>query len=347
MASVNSEEFHFSIHGTTIKYCTASPLLAIPITHLMHCFRSDVFQGPVDFVVQFNEVSCRREIPIVVDSSSERLFSRTGTTVGDRHRTAWRCDVVRQRGRLIIDCHEEGLVTIEDRTGETEGYVVRPDEMPSAVVEWFFHLALTELMKRRGAYTLHATALERDGLGILIPGNSGQGKTTAFLSLLRAGYRYLSDDHPFIRQGESELELLPFPMKIDVTEQTIALFPELQTADPAVFHPGFIKRYFHTRDIYSSPLGAACRPAMIVFPQIVDASSSQLELLSKRAALAALLPQGMVVYDQEIARKEFDVMAALVRQADCYVLRFGRDILELPQLIEPFFNSISLPAAAE
>lgn len=337
VVSVNSGELHFSIHGITIKYSTSSPLLATPVTRLLHCFRS-VSQDPVDFVVRFNEVSCRREIPIAVDPSSECLFSRTGTTVGDRLRAAWQCDVVRQGGRLIIDCHEEGLVAIEDQTGETEGYVVRPDAMPSAMIEWFFHLTLTELLKRRGLYTIHATALEKDGLGILIPGNSGQGKTTAFLSLLRAGYRYLSDDHPFIRQGESELELLPFPMKIDVTEQTITLFPELQAADPALFHPGFIKRYFHVRDIYPSPLGTSCRPAMIVFPQIVEAPSSRLELLSKREALAALLPQGMVVYDQDVARKEFDVLAALVRQADCYELHFGRDILELPKLIEPFLT---------
>lgn len=129
-------------------------------------------QDPIDFIVRFNEVSCRREIPIVVDSSTERLFSRIGTTVGDRLRAAWRCDAVRQRGWLIIECYEEGLVAIEDRTGETEGYVVRPDAMPSAVIEWFFHLTLTELMKRRGLYALHATAIEKDGLSILIPGSS-------------------------------------------------------------------------------------------------------------------------------------------------------------------------------
>lgn len=71
---------------------------------------------------------------------------------------------VRQRGWLIIECYEEGLVAIEDRTGETEGYVVRPDAKPLPVIEGFIHLTLTELLKRRGLYALHATAIEKDGL---------------------------------------------------------------------------------------------------------------------------------------------------------------------------------------
>src|SRR5207244_1150026 len=106
------------------------------------------------------------------------------------------------------------------------------------------HFALTELLKRRGMYTIHATALERNGRGVLIPGDSGRGKTTCFLSLLRAGYRCLSDDHPLLRQDGSHLELLSFPVKIDVTEKTIGFFPELQQANGRL-RQGVRKRYFY------------------------------------------------------------------------------------------------------
>ncbi|MGD9852188.1 MAG: hypothetical protein AB7T38_13060 [Nitrospirales bacterium] len=68
-------------------------------------------------------------------------------------------------------------------------------------------------------YALHATALvEKDGQGILIPGCSGRGKTTAFVSLLRAGFRCIFDDHPLLHETQEQLELLAFEEKVDVAE---------------------------------------------------------------------------------------------------------------------------------
>jgi hypothetical protein len=52
-----------------------------------------------------------------------------------------------------------------------------------------------------------------------------------------------------------------------------------------------------------------------------------------------LLPQALLVYDPEVARREFQVLAKLVQQVDCYRLHFGRDILELPKLITPLLEN--------
>jgi hypothetical protein len=230
------------------------------------------------------------------------------------------------------------MFVIDRVQGRAEGYLVRPREMPASLIEYLFHLALIELLRCRGLYTIHATALEKHGRGILIPGNSGRGKTTSFISLLRAGYRYVSDDHPLIRDVDTHVDLLPFPIKINVTEDTIAFFPELQNASETVLRPGFPKRAFYAEELYPTAIGECCRPALVLFPHVVDAPHSSLEQLPKSRALEMLLPQALLVYDPAIARREFQVLAKIVQQVDCYRLHFGRDILDLPKLITPLLE---------
>jgi hypothetical protein len=65
---------------------------------------------------------------------------------------------------------------------------------------------------------------------------------------------------------------------------------------------------------------------------------SWLEPLPKSRALEVLLPQALLVYDPEVARREFQVLAKLVQQVDCYRGHFGRDILDLPKLITPLLE---------
>ena len=44
------------------------------------------------------------------------------------------------------------------------------------------------------------------------------------------------------------------------------------------------------------------------------------------------------MYDETVARREFQVLSKLVQQVDCYRLHFGRDILDLPKLITPLLE---------
>ena len=98
------------------------------------------------------------------------------------------------------------------------------------------------------------------------------------------------------------------------------------------------KKFFQAEDLYADSIGSSCTPAMIMFPHVVDVPHSSLEPLPKSRALEAILPQGLLVYDQEVARREFQVLSRLVQDIDCYRLHFGRDILDLPKLIAPLLE---------
>ena len=331
-------EYLFSLYGTPVRYATASPLVAAPVNELLKHFRRDSLEESAPLTLYFHAVQDRADIPLTMSPSARQLSSGTGAAVGDRRETGLPYEVIQDEGRLIADFHDAGVLVIDGVQGRADGYLIKSETLDANLIEYLFHLALIELLRRRGLYTIHATALEKHGRGILIPGNSGRGKTTSFISLLRSGYRYLSDDHPLIRDAVTHVEMLPFPIKIDVTEATRAFFPELRNAPDHILHPGSPKRSFHAEDLYPTSVGDTCEPAIILFPHVVDKPHSCLEPLPKSRALEVLLPQALLVYDPEMARREFQVLAKLVQQVDCYRLHFGRDILDLPKLITPLLE---------
>jgi len=333
-------EYLFSMYGTAVRYITSSPLLAAPVEELLRHFRRNSLDESVPLTLCFRAVQERAEIPPILSPAARHLCSGTGVPAGGRPEDELPYAVSQDRGRLIVNFHDAGMFVIDRAQGSAEGYLIKPQRMPASLIEYLFHLVLIELLRSRGLYTIHATALTKNGLGILIPGNSGRGKTTSFISLLRSGYQYLSDDHPLFRDAGDHVELLPFPIKVNVTEDTIAFFPELRDAPDHLLYPRFPKRAFYAEEVYPTSIGACCRPALVLFPQVVDATRSHLEPLPKSRAMELLLPQVLLVYDAEVARREFQVLAKLVQQVECYRLHFGRDILDLPKLITPLLEQV-------
>lgn len=333
----------YTVHGVGIRAVTNSTLFVEPMDLLFRYFPSMRGGGVRDeLVIELDAVAHRGEIPVGVPADGTTLFEKSGQAVGDSERTAWACRIVMHQGTLYADFYEQGLIVIYGEAGRAHAYVIRPEAMHPDILESHVHFMLTELLRHRRLFVMHATALEKHGRGVLIPGYSGRGKTTSFLSLLRSGYRYLSDDHPLLTNRDGQVELLSFPMKVDVTAHTVSFFPELREAPAGVLHQGPAKRYFFVEDVYDQvALGDRCSPALVLFPHVVDADRSWLEPLPQSRVLQELLPQGLVAYDQALSREQFTVLSQLARQVSCYRLNFGRDVEALPQLIDPLLERVA------
>src|SRR5581483_3243880 len=113
-----------------------------------------------------------------------------------------------------------------------------------------FTLALIEFMKRRAYYSLHAAALSVDDRCILLAGTAGAGKSTLTVALLRAGLSFLSDDLVFLKHSAAGIQALAFPEEIDVTDETIRLFPELADLLKLQQPHGWRKRQVSAESVY-------------------------------------------------------------------------------------------------
>jgi len=76
--------------------------------------------------------------------------------------------------------------------------------------ESIYHLA----DRSSGGGVLHAGALSHRGRGLIIPGRSGAGKTTATAWLVRNGFDYLTDELVFIPEGTRRLLTFTRPLNV-------------------------------------------------------------------------------------------------------------------------------------
>ena len=332
----------FDIHGIPLLVETELPVLAMGVADLLQRFPMAPLESGEALRVRY-----RREATGLAPTPSdlsppqgELVFSSAWDNAFDLARQfGIGLDIYRHDEHLLFDYHRHGRLLIDTRKGVLDGCLVEPIDLhPAVLTSFFFLLPLSELLASRGLHMIHAAALERNGRGVMIPGLSGSGKTTCCISLIRAGYRCLSDDKPFLRGNGSRIELLAFPERIDVTERTISFFPELGAALQGDLTTGHRKKQFHPEALYPGSTAETGQPDLILFPQISGESKSRLEKLSKIRALETLLPHTLVVLDPELSECRFDLLARLVEGAECYTLHFGHDVLDLPRLVGPLLE---------
>lgn len=148
-----------------------------------------------------------------------------------------------------------------------------------------FHLWTRDLP----AQLAHAGAMAKNGVGVLIPGQSGSGKSTSCLNLLCAGYDYLGDDYVWVELGEQ--------LKVFSLYQTAKIEPENLHERFEYLKP-FIKNkaeyeqqkaVFDVNDIMpnagiiSSPIKAILLPKVAYQPQTAFRKSSPTHALMAMA----------------------------------------------------------------
>lgn len=200
-----------------------------------------------------------------------------------------------------------------------------------------FTLPFIEVLKRRGFYNLHSAGLSMGDEGILLPGTSGSGKSTLALALLRAGFGFLGDDFLFLTAFGSECRALAFPDEIDLTAETIDLFPELRSQALLSRRTGWPKYQLAVGAQSGAPIVSSCRPSVLIFPQVAHQPRSVLRPIGPDEALLELAPN-VLLTDPEASRAHLKTVAALVNQTRCYRLETGRDFDRLPSILSELMS---------
>jgi hypothetical protein len=186
-------------------------------------------------------------------------------------------------------------------------------------------VALVETMKRFGRFSLHAAGLSLDGRGVLVPGSSGSGKSTLTVTLVRAGFDFLSDDTVFLQPTTEGIWVSGFPDEVDVTDTTVSMVPELAHLAHRSLRPGREKHGFRIEDVFDTTVVAGCRPVALVAPRLVEGVGPTLEPLSAGEALLQLMPN-VLLTDPKASQAHLDVLGELARTIPCYRFSPGSDL---------------------
>ncbi len=195
-------------------------------------------------------------------------------------------------------------------------------------------IGIFETFKRFGRFPLHAGALARHDRGVLLPGTSGAGKSTTTVALVRAGFDFLGDDTVFLSSvaeapssasDAAGITVTGFPDQVDVTVHTVAMIPELGHLLEEPLLPGRYKHSLRVEDLFASRIVASCRPALLVFPQVVSGQRSRAEPLDASGALRGLLPN-VLLTDPTASQSHLDMLGRLARTVPAFTLLAGSDI---------------------
>jgi hypothetical protein len=170
----------------------------------------------------------------------------------------------------------------------------------------------------------HAAVVEKNGVGVLLTGRGGSGKSTTTVAALFEGLRTCGDDFVMVDQGGNQpcAHALYDTVKLD--EPALERMSQLK---PHVANPvrdADQKARVHLTDTMPQSLIASTPLAAVVQPVITQDQQPSLQPVSAGLVLRALAPTTMFLLRGE-ERILADKLAALVRILPTWQLRLTQD----------------------
>jgi len=166
----------------------------------------------------------------------------------------------------------------------------------------------------RNGLVLHAAAVVKGQLAVVLPGNTGAGKTTLTAHLVRRGFRYLTDELTYLPFGSSLVTGFPRPLGLKVSGRSLV---ETERWDVV---PGS-----STTLVLPEAASHAGAPATglsaIVFPRFE--SGAQVSALPLTAAATAMRLMGTLLNARNLDGHGFAEVTAAARRTCGFELTFG------------------------
>jgi hypothetical protein len=197
---------------------------------------------------------------------------------------------------------------------------------------------LAWLLRERGRFTLHASAVARRGTGLLFAGQSGSGKSSSALAMIQAGWDWLADDAALLQPG-AEPRLFGFARGFCFHPALAGRLPGL------VGEPVADKQFASIDGLFPGRRVATCRPAAVLLPRVTPAGTSRLVPASPAEVLLALLPaSGFILAGGAAARARAQMQAlrGLVSAVPAFRLHAGPDIFGNGAALEALLRSAGL-----
>jgi hypothetical protein len=222
-----------------------------------------------------------------------------------------------------------GAVSIFDAETATAFYWAR-DEIPAWERSAPLRTVLHWWLGRRGATFAHGGVVGLDGVGVLLAGRGGAGKSTTALACALSGLDYLGDDYVGLLPGERP-EALSLYSSAKVTDRSIELLPGLARFVSARSEDEEKSLLFLHPELQAQLVPRVALSAAVV-PELGQDGRSRLEPVSQAAAFRALAVS--TVYQVPGRGAEtLRTAGSLLRALPAYRLTLGSDPLEAAGLI--------------
>lgn len=223
--------------------------------------------------------------------------------------------VKKTRGIKLTVKHDEGQWHLNDHKTKLKRKLNQPGDLIYHLTDRIvYHLANSA----QGVHCLHAASVSFEGRALVIPANSGAGKSSFTTWLVANGFDYLTDELILI---DTKRQIQGVARPIQIKPHGIDAIQSL-LQEPDQVQPGKL-----ANAVPISSLGGSASPhikhdlAVMVFPKYKADSGFELVKLSGAEAGMALM--GNHVNARNLEGHGFREMMAIIRQTPCYSLNYG------------------------
>jgi energy-coupling factor transporter ATP-binding protein EcfA2 len=214
-----------------------------------------------------------------------------------------------------------------------------------STLEWLTNEVTTALIKAcRERLLLHAAGLAHEGLGLILCGQSGYGKSTLAAWLTAVGFDYLTDELVAVRLNPEEMTGLPRPICLKKGSAFVwqhwlpktARHNLIPLADETVFLEPTLLR--------SRSVCSFATPRIIIFPRYMAGGPFVAQPLS--AGQTAFQLMRHLVNAKNIPERGFTAIARLARQVGAYCLTYT-DVARAAGWIERLVSDFHCESAGD
>jgi hypothetical protein len=205
--------------------------------------------------------------------------------------------------------------------------------------------ALSFALIKRGLEPLHGTAVVIGNGAVVFLGDSGYGKSTLAATLLRSGYRLLTDDLLIVRPSSGRgMVAYPGPPRIKLIERGAnVLLPDLRQRAPMNLRGGKLVIPLPNGDGF--PNGVPIRAFYVLMPPRAGRRRSTIQLrpLSQRQAFLALTRNTFNARLASAARlaQLFELTTRVVAEVPVKALAYPRRFSVLPKVRDRLLEDLT------
>ena len=219
------------------------------------------------------------------------------------------------KGIKLVVSTEDDMWVLCDKSADLERKLKTPGDLIYHLTDRIvFHIA----DKSINSYCLHAAAVSFAERALLIPANSGSGKSSFTTWLVANGFDYLTDELILIDQDH---QVSGVGRPIQIKSHGIEAVSSLITNPEMVFSGKLVSAVTVDALGGSSSACLSHQLTTIIFPKYDKDSGFQLSKLSSADAGMSLM--GNYVNARNLEGHGFREMMAIIRNTPCYSLEYG------------------------
>jgi hypothetical protein len=251
---------------------------------------------------------------------------------------------VSEGGRYVL-FEQARTRSVLDRVGNRiTGWVISADLLSQYELGRPWHSELLLWQHDCGLQPLHAGFIERDGIGVLLGGPGGSGKSTTSLACMQEGWAYLADDYVSVERTPTGIVAYGAYNSAHLDPTHLQRFPRLV---PDAIHGKLAredKSLVLASNLQNVRLSGKAGLRLIAFPRVVDRPESSWRPATKAESLLRIAPSSLLLLPYvQLGHSAFRTMSEVVGAVPTAWLDVGRDLAGLPRAVDSMVKALVTP----